>query len=97
MKKLVELAFSPREKWEELARLAFSDSLQERYQRVKDLKDKKNDERRFQLRVNADAKENAIPYAALISPGQDLSGAYGGMSFVMFPAIHRMRQAIWRR
>ena len=86
MKTLVDLAYAPRGEWDDRARAAFSEALRERYPRVHDLTDKKNDERRFQLRVNADAKDKAIPYAALIAPEQDLSGGYGGMSFVMFPA-----------
>lgn len=86
MKSLVDLAYAPREQWEGRARADFSKVLRERFPRVADLADKKNDEQRFQLRVNADAKEKAIPYAALIAPEQDLSGGYGGMSFVMFPA-----------
>ena len=86
MKSLVDLAYAPRNEWDDRARAAFSEALRERYPRVHDLVDKKNDERRFQLRVNADAKDKAIPYAALIAPEQDLAGGYGGMSFVMFPA-----------
>ena len=86
MKSLIDLAYAPRAEWEESARAAFSEALRQRFPRVHDLTDKKNDERRFQLRVNADAKDKAIPYAALIAPEQDLSGGYGGMSFVMFPA-----------
>lgn len=86
MKSLIDLAYAPRAQWEERARAAFSDALRQRFPRVHDLNDKKNDERRFQLRVNADAKDKAIPYAALIAREQDLSGGYGGMSFVMFPA-----------
>ncbi|MEQ8819784.1 MAG: AAA family ATPase [Sumerlaeia bacterium] len=86
MKALLELTYTPRSEWGEKARDAFSTDLRERYPRVSDLTDKKNDEKRFQLRVNGDAKPGAVPYAALIPPDQDLSGGYGGMSFVMFPA-----------
>ncbi len=86
MQALVDLVYAPRSLWESKARSAFSTVLTERYPRVPDLTDKKNDERRFQLRVNADAKDKAVPYAALIAPDQELSGGYGGMSFVMFPA-----------
>jgi len=82
---LLDLAYTPRSNWESLARIAFSEDLRARYPNVHDLTDKKNDERRFQLRVNAEAKESAVPYAALIAPDQELSGGYGGMSFVMFP------------
>jgi len=83
---LVDLVYRPRAEWEEHARKAFDAVLRERYPYVKDLVDRRNDERRFQLRVNSDPKDNAVPYAALIPPGQELSGPYGGMSFVMFPA-----------
>ncbi|HEY4238325.1 MAG TPA: AAA family ATPase [Kofleriaceae bacterium] len=86
MKGIVALAYTPRDQWEAIARTAFSEDLGQRYVRVKDLTEKRNDERRFQLRVNADAKEGALPFAALLPPDQDLSGRYGGMSFVMFPA-----------
>jgi 5-methylcytosine-specific restriction protein B len=86
MKALVDLAYAPRGDWEGRARSAFAEALPERYPRVKDLTDKKNDEQRFQLRVNADPKDGALPFAALIPPDQELSGGYGGMSFVMFPA-----------
>lgn len=86
MQTLVNLAYAGRSEFGERARVAFTEALQERYPRVPDLRDRKNDERRFQLRVNADTKDGAVPYAALIPPDQDLSGGYGGMSFVMFPA-----------
>jgi 5-methylcytosine-specific restriction protein B len=86
MKSLIDLVYEPRATWGERARAAFSEALEERYLRVPDLRQKVNDERRFQLRVNADPKENAVPYAALIGPDQETSGPYGGMSFVMFPA-----------
>jgi len=83
---LLELTYLPRSKWGDQARIAFSESIRGRYPRVPDLKEKKNDERRFQLRVNGEVEEKAVPYAALIAPEQELSGGYGGMSFVMFPA-----------
>jgi 5-methylcytosine-specific restriction protein B len=86
MESLVELAYRPRNEWNEHARRAFSEALEERYPRVRSLIDKRNEERRFQLRVNANAEPKAAPYAALIAPEQELTGAYGGMSFVMFPA-----------
>jgi 5-methylcytosine-specific restriction protein B len=60
--------------------------LQNRFQRVADLSEKKNDEKRFQLRLNASTQEGQIPYLALIAPEQPLSQAYGGMSFVVFPS-----------
>ncbi len=86
MKSVLDLAYAPRTEWEARARGAFSAALTERYPRVKALTEKKNDERHFQLRVNADAKEGALPFAALLPPDQELTGGYGGMSFVMFPA-----------
>ena len=88
MNSLVDLAYTPRSEWkEEVARLAFSESVRARYVRVRDLTEKKNDEGRFQLRVNAvNDKPTAALYAGLIAPDQALSGPYGGMSFVMFPA-----------
>ena len=86
MKRLVELIYTPRSNWNEVARRDFATALKERYLRVPDLEDKKNDERRFQLRVNAEDKANAALYAGVIAPEQELSGPYGGMSFVMFPS-----------
>ncbi|MEQ8819781.1 MAG: hypothetical protein RLY93_06015 [Sumerlaeia bacterium] len=64
MKALLELTYTPRSEWSDKARDAFSKDLRERYPRVSDLTDKKNDEKRFQLRVNGDAKPGAVPYAA---------------------------------
>lgn len=86
MKSLVDLVYAPRTEWESRARPAFHEALSARYPRIKDLLEKRSEEKRFQLRVNPDTKEGAAPYAALIAPDQDLSGPYGGMSFVMFPA-----------
>lgn len=87
MNEIVDLIYADRsEQWGDAARAAFSAALRERYPRVPDLTEKKNEERRFQLRVNGDTKDRAIPYAALIPPDQELSGTYGGMSFVLFPA-----------
>ncbi len=86
MHELVTLAYTPVAEWEACARKSFALAIGGRYPRVKDLTDPRNDERRFQLRVNADTKEGALPYAALIPPEQERSGPYGGMSFVMFPS-----------
>lgn len=86
MPSLLELIYAPRSRWNADARTAFSDALQERYLRVMNLTDKRNEEKRFQLRLNADASDGAVPYAALIAPDQDLSGGYGGMSVVAFPS-----------
>lgn len=94
MNSLVELTYKPRGEWADHARDAFAEALPERYPRVPDLREKNNGERRFQLRVNSDAKDSAVPYAALIPPDQDLSGGYGGMSFVMFPADQPGRPAL---
>ena len=86
MKSVLDLAYAPRAEWDALARPAFSSALSARYPRVRDLTIKKNEEQRFQLRVNADATDGARPFAALLPPDQELTGGYGGMSFVMFPA-----------
>lgn len=59
-----------------------------------DLTDRKGDEKRFQLRVNSDQKDGAVPYAALIPSEQELSGPYGGMSFVLFPADETGKPAL---
>jgi 5-methylcytosine-specific restriction protein B len=86
MLELVGLAYQPVTALEGCARAAFSAAIGGRYPRIKDLTDPRNDEKRFQLRVNADTKEGALPYAALIPPEQERSGPYGGMSFVLFPS-----------
>lgn len=87
MKQLVNLVYAPLSEWADRVRPAFNEALQARYHAVRDLTDPKNDEKRFQLRTNRTTKEDSVPYAALVAPGQELSGPYGGMSFVMFPAI----------
>lgn len=86
MNQLVELVYTPKSEWDSQARIAFDAALKFRYPRIGDLTDRKGDEKRFQLRVNSDQKEGSVPYAALIPPEQELSGPYGGMSFVLFPA-----------
>lgn len=87
MKAIVDLVYRPIAEWDAQARNAFATALSDRYVRVSEtLREKKNDERRFQLRVNADATPSSVPYAALIAPDQELTGGYGGMSFVMFPS-----------
>ncbi len=88
MKRILAAVNTPRQDWDELAiRKAFNDVVQERYKNIKNFEEKRSrEESRFQLRVNADSKDKAVPYAALIAPEQDTSGAYGGMSFVVFPA-----------
>jgi 5-methylcytosine-specific restriction protein B len=94
MKQLVELARRPREEWSDHARIAFSAALQERFKNIRDLTEKRNDEKRFQLRVNGQASADSAPYAGLIAPDQESSGAYGGMSFVMFPSDEPGRPAL---
>lgn len=94
MNELLELVYTPRAEWDAKARPAFNQALQDRYMRVQDLTDRRNDERRFQLRVNAMVLEGSVPYAALIPPEQDLSGPYGGMSFVLFPADEEGQPAL---
>lgn len=85
MQALLDLVYAPHDVWTAKARVAFSEVLQARYPYVKDLTEKKNEERRFQLRVNPSIGDG-VAYAALIGPEQELSGGYGGMSFVMFPS-----------
>jgi 5-methylcytosine-specific restriction enzyme B len=86
MKELLEWIYAPRSKWGDGIRAAFSNGLRARYLRINDVTDRRNDERRFQLRVNSDPSEGAVPYAALIPPDQEQQGPYGGMSFVIFPS-----------
>ena len=88
MKRILTVVNTPRQDWDETKiRQAFSSAIKDRYSRIKDFENKRSpDETRFQLRINSDTKEGAVPYAALIAPDQDTSGPYGGMSFVLFPA-----------
>lgn len=88
MKRILAAVNTPRQEWDELTiRQAFNAAIKDRFSNIKDFDIKRNPlETRFQLRVNADTKDKAVPYAALIAPEQDTSGAYGGMSFVVFPA-----------
>jgi 5-methylcytosine-specific restriction protein B len=88
MKQILDIANTPRQSWDETTiRRAFNADIKDRYNRIKDFESKRSpEETRFQLRVNSDTKEGAVPYVALIAPDQDSSGPYGGMSFVLFPA-----------
>lgn len=86
MREILELIYTRRSSWNDQIRVAFHTDLRARYPRIGDLIERKNEEKRFQLRVNAEVTTGAVPYAALIPPDQDLSGPYGGMSFVLFPA-----------
>lgn len=88
MQTLVDLAYLPLTEWQDHAREFIATALEERYQRVtkEALLDRGDSERRFQVRVNASTRDGDVPFAAVIAPDQDRSGAYGGMSFVMFPS-----------
>ena len=80
MKKLMDLIFHPFDgDWDGAAREAF-ESLFEggRYG--------KRAASKVHPRINASAKPNNVPFAALISPDQPDTGPYGGMSFVLFPS-----------
>ena len=85
---LIELTYLPLESWNEHARSLIARGLSKRYQRVTEdalLDDRGSGEKRFQVRVNASTGDKDVPFAALLPPDQDRSGAYGGMSFVLFP------------
>ena len=88
MKKILSVINTPRHSWDEtVIRQAFNSDVKDRYSRIRDFESKRSpEETRFQLRVNSDTKDGAVPYVALIAPDQDTSGPYGGMSFVLFPA-----------
>ena len=94
MKELLDLVYLPRLSWGDGVRSAFDTALKARYPRIQDLTDRRSEEKRFQLRVNSSTQEDSVPYAALIPPGQELSGPYGGMSFVIFPADDDGRPAL---
>lgn len=89
MEALTDLVYTPFSEWEEQARNVFAESLAARYSRVlaDELRDaRRNLNARYQLRVNTSARERDVPFVALIGPGQDLSGPYGGMSVALFPS-----------
>lgn len=89
MDSLVDLVYTPLSEWQDKARPAFADALPARYQRVgaEELLDPRTKPNaRYQLRLNASTKERDVPFVALIGPNQELSGPYGGMSFVLFPS-----------
>lgn len=86
MQALLDIVYRNRSQWSDSIRSEISEALQARYLRLKDVTDKRNDERKFQLRLNSQTGENSVPYVALIPGDQDTSGPYGGMSFVVFPA-----------
>jgi hypothetical protein len=83
MNHFLNLLYKPKSQWDDTIRAGISEDLQARYLRVADLTEKKNEEKRFQLRLNATER---TPYLALIAPEQPTSGSYGGMSFVVFPS-----------
>lgn len=85
MNELLDLVYLPRSQWNDEIRKRFDTELKRRYPRIGDLTDKRADEKRFQLRLNAQTTSDGVPYVALIPPNQELSGPYGGMSFVIFP------------
>jgi 5-methylcytosine-specific restriction protein B len=86
MQTLLDLVYLPRDAWKTNVRVAISSALRERYVRISDLTDPRNDEKKLQLRFNGNLEEKSVPYVGLIPPDQDSSGGYGGMSFVLFPA-----------
>ena len=86
MNHLLDLLYLSKSEWNDTIREGISQDLQKRYLRVADLSDKKNEEKRFQLRLNASTQADQVPYLGLIAPEQPLSQSYGGMSFVIFPA-----------
>lgn len=95
MNNFLELLYKPKSTWDDTIRVGISEDLRARYQRVADLTDKKNDEKRFQLRLNASTQESQVPYMALIAPEQPTSQSYGGMSFVLFPSDDDTKPAIF--
>jgi 5-methylcytosine-specific restriction protein B len=92
MNHFLNLLYKPKSQWDDTIRAGISEDLQARYLRVTDLTEKKNDEKRFQLRLNASER---TPYLALIAPEQPTGGSYGGMSFVVFPSDDDAMPAIF--
>lgn len=79
MEKLVQLVHQhSKESWKIGARDAFSDIFGNRY--------KKNAENTISLRAPDMRSDDGVPFAALIHKSNPESGAYGGMSFVIFPS-----------
>jgi hypothetical protein len=73
---LLTVINTPRHNWDEtIIRQAFNSDVKDRYSRIRDFESKRSpEETRFQLRVNSDTKDGAVPYVALIAPDQDTSG-----------------------
>lgn len=70
MKNILAAINTPRQSWDEATiRLAFNTDIKVRYNRIRDFESKRSpEETRFQLRVNSDTKDGAVPYIALIAP-----------------------------
>ncbi|MFM7181192.1 MAG: McrB family protein [Verrucomicrobiales bacterium] len=86
MQHFLNLLYMQRSEWDDSIRAGISEDVRARYLRIADLTEKRNDEKKIQLRLNTATQEGQIPYLALIAPEQALSQSYGGMSFVVFPA-----------
>ena len=63
--------------WTERCKEAFNEIFEERYPKAA--------QKAIKLRAPIMAGDEGIPFAALIDPSNPDSGAYGGMSFVIFP------------
>lgn len=94
MQNFLNLLYLPRSEWDDSIRAGISEDVRARYLRIADLTEKRNDEKKLQLRLNASTQEAQIPYLALIPPEQALSQSYGGMSFVVFPADEQGQPAL---
>lgn len=97
MDSLVDLIYRPLSEWQEVARQAFADALPDRYRLVgaEELLDPRaKPNAKYQLRLNASTKDRDVPFVALIGPNQELSGPYGGMSFVLFPSKDESKPAL---
>ena len=82
---LLDLLYRPRNEWSASAIDLLQKSLTDRYKNIGKLKER-DDEKRFAVRLNANDAEGNVPYLGIIAPGQERSGPYGGMSFVLFPS-----------
>ncbi len=74
------------EGWNEKVSEPLAALAQERGTRLEVAKEAKEGRGRLQLRANVFKSIKDAPHVALIPPGQDSSGAYGGLSFVVFPS-----------
>jgi 5-methylcytosine-specific restriction protein B len=81
MEKLIQLIYTRgAENWKQRCKEAFDELYSSSNSRYPE-----KAEKTIALRAPVFSPESGVPFAALIHPSNPDSGAYGGMSFVVFP------------